>query len=104
MTRPLDLPPPLLTEAVTVHLLPYVLEQYGVALPPLPRCPTMADLHATLTAAQGAAGRLAARHTPGAAELVDATSALLVAVEDGADTEGAGMAVASLVGALRARG
>jgi hypothetical protein len=88
-----DLPPPLLTEAVCVYLLPYVAERYGLSVA-LPDAPRSADLTAALEAVMP--------RTRG--PLNEAIALLLVGVESGADTEATALAVEALVRALRAAG
>lgn len=87
----IDLPPPLLAEAVAAHLLPPVARLLGVDVPRMPAVPTRIDLLDAIEAVQRGAGRRAARE-PACAALVEAAAALAVAV-DGAD-DGACAAVA----------
>lgn len=99
----LDLPAPLLTEAVVVYLLPYVLESFHGPVLALPDAPRASDVSEAVQTAQRVVGQMAARRVRGAVHLVEGVAALVVATEGGPDVECAGMAVRSLVLALRAR-
>lgn len=93
----IDLPPPLLTEALARLLSVLVPGVLG-----LPDAPTVGDVTETLTSAQRYGARLARRGDPRGQALVDAAAALLVSVDDGDDLVVAAVAIEALTRWVRA--